>query len=145
MPIIFKRNKNRKVSKSNLGKTKVKDTKFEEFIYGNVWFRQMEFLKKGARKEGHVHNFDHVHFVVKGKVEVFELISKNGKIIEKSLGILEAPAKIKVPAGTAHTVVALEDNTMALCVQAVRDEDMKILKTNYIDKNRDNDVKFTKL
>ena len=137
--MIFDKKKERvkKVSRCKLGKSKNKNTEFEEFIYGNVWFRQMEFIKKGAIKEGHKHNFDHIHFVMAGAVEAFELVEIDKKITKKSLGVLKAGDKIKVPKNVAHTIVALEDNSMALCLQAVRDGEADVLETNYLKDTED--------
>jgi len=131
-----------KVNKSNLKcSVKKSDAKFEEFIYGNVWIRELLFYKKGAKKRGHIHNFDHIHYVARGSVNIF-IINPDGN--ENFLQTLHDGCKIKVPAGVAHSVVALEDNTLSLCIQAVRDDDLNILKTNYIDANED-DVNYSKL
>jgi len=103
-----------------------------EFIYGNVWVRHMIFKAKGSVKKGHKHNFDHIHFVAHGSVEVFEL-GEHGE--KKSLGIYKAGEFLRVPAGMAHTVVAQEDNTIAYCVQAVRDASGLVTEDNLDFKN----------
>ena len=109
---------------------------YREEIVGNVWFREMPFKKKGDYKIGHKHTFDHVTFLVKGAIEVFELThDDDGNVIETtSKGVFTAPEWLKVPAGMSHTVVAKEDNSLAYCVQAVRDGD-EIATTEFCDPN----------
>lgn len=36
----------------------------------NLWLRQMHFLKAGDQNEGHLHNFDHLTLLAKGKLKV---------------------------------------------------------------------------
>jgi len=109
------------------------DIEFDEGIYGNVWFRLMNMGKKGSVKKAHKHTFDHIHFVASGSVHV-DVFKEDelGGVTKESMGNFNAPAWVKVPAEVAHEVTALEDDTVAICVQAVRDEDGALEGTNYL-------------
>jgi len=96
-------------------------------IIGNIWFKEMIFEHSGDVKNGHKHTHDHITFVTNGSIEVFVIQDKDTNI---SKGIFKAPCQIKVPAGTAHTVVSLEDNTIAYCLEAVRIDD-EIITTEF--------------
>ena len=77
----------------------------------NLWLRQMSFLKAGDQIEGHTHNFDHVTLLAKGSVEVD---------VEGQKSIFKAPQMIYIIAGKSHYLTALEDDTLAYCVHALR-------------------------
>lgn len=77
----------------------------------NLWLRQMHFVKAGDRNEGHVHNFDHITLLAKGSVRV----DVDGNLTEFS-----APHMIYIAKGKNHYLTALEDDTLAYCVHALR-------------------------
>lgn len=77
----------------------------------NLWVRQMHFLKAGDQNEGHVHNFDHITLLSKGSVAVD---------VEGSVTEFKAPHMIYIAKGKAHYLKALEDNTVACCIHALR-------------------------
>lgn len=77
----------------------------------NLWLRQMHFLKKGDRNEGHLHNHDHITLLSKGSVEVD---------VEGSKTVFVAPHMIYIAKGKRHFLIALEDDTVACCVHALR-------------------------
>jgi quercetin dioxygenase-like cupin family protein len=81
---------------------------------GNLWLRQMQFVKAGDQNEGHEHNFDHVTLLAKGSVEVD---------VEGNKSTFTAPQMILIVAGKRHFLKALEDGTVAYCVHALRDKD----------------------
>ena len=95
--------------------------------YGNIWVRTIEFKKKGDKKEGHRHKFDHLHFVSRGKVKITIIDKYNNKTVE----VHSAPSWIPVPKEMYHDIVALEDNTVGHCIQALRDEDGQVMDTDY--------------
>lgn len=98
--------------------------KNETQVYGNIWIKRMTFKKKGDVKIAHQHKFDHLHMVVKGSVQVHFGM--------EDVGIFKEGDIIKVPKEERHEVVALEDNTIAVCMQAFRDKDIKeVLETDY--------------
>lgn len=77
----------------------------------NLWVRQMHFLKAGDQNEGHVHNFDHITLLSKGSVTV----NVDGNVTE-----FKAPHMIYIAKGKAHFIKAIEDNTIACCIHALR-------------------------
>lgn len=103
-----------------------KQCKFETFVYGNIWCRKMT-LKAGQSKMPHVHEFDHIHLVVSGKVRVFLNDKLHGEYVSGDL--------IKVPAKQQHKVYAVEDS-VACCLQAFRDKDLdEVIQTDFNDPN----------
>ena len=97
----------------------------EEKIVANVWFHSMKFEKAGDFKMGHKHNFDHAHFVGRGAVDVYALEYIDGKqgTERKFIGTFVEGESFLVARDVSHTVIAKEDNTIASCVQAVRDDE----------------------
>jgi quercetin dioxygenase-like cupin family protein len=77
----------------------------------NLWLRQMHFIKAGDRNEGHLHNYDHVTLLATGSVEVD---------VEGNKTTFVAPHMIYIAKGKRHFLTALEDNTVACCVHALR-------------------------
>lgn len=77
----------------------------------NLWLRQMHFAKAGDQNEGHLHNFDHITLLAKGRVSVD---------VEGSVTEFAAPHMIFIAKGKRHFLRALEDETIAYCVHALR-------------------------
>ena len=100
--------------------------KANTYVYGNIWIREMRF-RKGDVKNPHVHKFDHITVVTSGKVEVY--------LGNDLLVTLVAGGKVKVPAGQAHKIIALEDSS-AMCMQAFRDKDLEeVVLTDFNEPN----------
>lgn len=78
----------------------------------NVFIKQMHFQKAGDIEQGHAHCFDHITLLSAGKLRLVAL----GKSTD-----FEAPHHIFIKAGVVHELVALEDNTVAHCIHAIRD------------------------
>ncbi len=74
----------------------------------------MRFVKAGDANEGHTHNYDHMTLLATGSVAVHV----DGKTTN-----FVAPQMIFIKAGKSHYIEALEDNTVAYCVHALRDKD----------------------
>ena len=91
----------------------------ETLSFGNIWMRKMIFHKKGMIKDGHIHDFDHISYVMRGKVEAFRVDTG------ESLGIFKQDDHILVPKGLAHSIISLEDNSSACCLQALRDIELQ--------------------
>ena len=90
----------------------------------NLWLRQMHFVKAGDKNEGHEHNYDHMTLLATGSVAVHV----NGQTTN-----FTAPHMIFIKAGRRHYIEALEDNTIAYCVHALRNKDTEeILDPNQI-------------
>jgi quercetin dioxygenase-like cupin family protein len=77
----------------------------------NLWVRMMHFENIGDCNEGHVHNFDHITLLSKGRVAV----NVEGQVTE-----FTAPHMIYISAGKRHFITSLEDNTVASCLHALR-------------------------
>lgn len=79
----------------------------------NLFSRQMTFKSAGDREEGHAHTFDHLTLLAKGKLQV--------QIGSNEPTEFTAPHMIYIKANTQHQLTALEDDTVAYCIHALRD------------------------
>ena len=77
----------------------------------NLFSRQMVFKKAGDLEHGHTHFFDHLTLLATGALRV----TVNGKTTD-----FKAPHMIYIKAEHHHKLVALEDNTVAFCIHALR-------------------------
>jgi len=77
----------------------------------NLWVRMMHFAKAGDHNDAHVHTFDHVTLLSKGSVEVD---------VEGNKTVFKAPQMIYIVKGKRHFLTALEDDTVASCIHALR-------------------------
>jgi hypothetical protein len=83
-------------------------------LISNVWIKLMNFEKAGDFNPGHSHVFDHPTLLVKGSVKV----EVDGKET-----VFTAPHIIFIRKEKEHTITALEDDTVAACIHAIRDGD----------------------
>jgi hypothetical protein len=81
-------------------------------LVSNLWSKQMHFLKAGDTEQGHSHVFDHLTLLAKGSLKV--------TVEEKSTEFI-APHMIFIQKNKMHELQALEDNTVAYCIHALRD------------------------
>jgi hypothetical protein len=97
----------------------------------NLWSKQMHFLKAGSMEQGHSHLFDHLTLLASGALRV---------TVEGISTEFRAPQMIFIKAGKTQELVALEDNTVAYCIHALRDENGTILDPSMIPEgiNKDN-------
>lgn len=79
---------------------------------GPLHWRRNSFSTAGKSVGAHVHKFDHVTFVMKGRASV----EVDGKKFELSSG-----KAMNIPAGAKHSMRAIEDNTEVFCVFAATD------------------------
>lgn len=92
----------------------------------NIFSRMMHFKNSGDAIEGHKHLFDHLTLLASGSLKV---------IVEGEETIFTAPHMIYITAEKAHQLVALEDNTVAYCIHAIRDKETgDILDPNMVPK-----------
>ncbi len=77
----------------------------------NLFSRMMHFKKAGDLEHGHTHPFDHLTLLAAGSLR----INVNGKTTD-----FKAPHMIYIKAEYEHELVALEDNTLAYCIHALR-------------------------
>ena len=80
----------------------------------NLFSRQMHFRKAGDIEHGHKHQFDHLTLLAAGSLRV----TVDGKTTE-----FKAPHMIYIHKDKQHELVALEDDTVAYCIHALRDKD----------------------
>ncbi len=107
-----------------------KRPKAKVITYGNIWTRQLKFEKAGQMKKGHKHEFDHLHFLVRGRVKINVYDRKDQDTVVYS-GEYNAPAWLKVPAEHFHDIVALEDNSEGYCIQAITNPEGEVEGTDY--------------
>ena len=102
-------------------------------VVANLWSKQMYFKKTGDTEQGHSHTFDHLTLLAAGALQVtVENVSTNFK----------APQMIYIKAGKEHELVALEDNTIAYCIHALRDNEGNLLDPSMIPKGVNADTVF---
>ena len=80
----------------------------------NLFSKMMHFEKAGDMEVGHTHCFDHLTLLANGKLKVMV----QGKSTE-----FQAPHMIYIQKDKVHELVALEDNTLAYCIHALRNGD----------------------
>jgi hypothetical protein len=74
----------------------------------------MHFLKKGDVEHGHTHRYDHMTLLASGSLKV---------TIEGVSTEFVAPYMIYIRKDKNHILEALEDNTVAYCIHALRNND----------------------
>ncbi len=94
----------------------------------NLWSRQMHFKTAGDIEFGHRHQFDHLTLLASGSLKV----TVEGRATE-----FRAPHMIYIHADKHHELVALEDNTVAYCIHALRDAEGDILDPAMVPKGVD--------
>ena len=77
----------------------------------NLFSRQMHSKKAGDLEHGHTHPFDHLTLLASGSLRV----TVNSKTTD-----FKAPHMIYIKAEYEHELVALDDNTVAYCIHALR-------------------------
>jgi quercetin dioxygenase-like cupin family protein len=73
----------------------------------------MHFQKAGDIERGHAHQFDHLTLLASGSVRV---------TVEGKTSDFTAPHMIYIHKDKHHELLALEDNTVAYCIHALRDQ-----------------------
>ena len=74
--------------------------------------KRVELEHEGDTFDSHCHNFDHVHILAVGEVDLYI----EGEGVER----YKAPANILVPKKQEHSMVAVSDYTLGFCVKALR-------------------------
>jgi len=77
----------------------------------NLWSRMMVFTDVGDTEPGHKHQFDHLTLLAHGSLKVS---------IDGVSSVFKAPHMIYIHADKNHELVALEANTVAYCIHAIR-------------------------
>lgn len=79
----------------------------------NLYSRMMNFEKAGDIEIGHIHQFDHLTLLAKGKLKV---------TVEGVSTEFTAPHMIYIRKDKVHELVAMVDETVAYCIHALRDK-----------------------
>lgn len=77
----------------------------------NLFSRMMHFRCAGDVERGHVHQFDHLTLLAAGALRV---------TVEGAVSEFHAPHMIYIHKDKSHELVALQDNTVAYCIHALR-------------------------
>jgi len=77
----------------------------------NLFSRMMHFRDAGDVEHGHTHQFDHLTLLASGRLQV----TVDGHVSE-----FESPHMIYIKKDKMHELVALEPNTVAYCIHAIR-------------------------
>ena len=80
----------------------------------NLFSRMMVFKDIGDIEYGHTHPFDHLTLLASGALRV---------TVEGQTTDFVAPHMIYIHADKTHELVALQPNTVAYCIHALRDKD----------------------
>jgi quercetin dioxygenase-like cupin family protein len=80
----------------------------------NLYSRMMVFRWAGDVEIGHIHQFDHLTLLAKGKLKV---------TVEGAATEFTAPHMIYIHKDKVHELEALTDETVAYCIHALRDKD----------------------
>lgn len=83
-------------------------------LVANLWVKMMHFKKAGEVEQGHAHVFDHMTLLASGSMRV---------VVDGISTDFKAPHMIYIKKNAVHELTALEDNTIAYCVHALRDGD----------------------
>lgn len=95
----------------------------------NVYCRSIHFKEKGDFEIGHCHTYDHGTLVSIGKLLV-EMLRDDGSVISQKE--FTGPSFIFISKLCMHRLTALEDNTVAVCIHAMRDIDGNILSSDFL-------------
>ena len=95
----------------------------------NVFSRLMHFVNKGDIEQGHQHIYDHGTLLSSGSVLV-EMIDDNGNTISSKEFV--APTFIFIKKEQNHRLTALEDNTVCVCIHALRDIDDDLIDPDFL-------------
>jgi hypothetical protein len=80
-------------------------------LVSNLWSKMMHFKKAGDTEQGHAHVFDHLTLLAKGAMKV---------IVNGVASDFKAPHMIFIKKDAVHELIALEDDTVAYCIHALR-------------------------
>lgn len=101
-------------------------------VIGNVWVRQQYYPSMLVEAQGHLHHHDHVSLLAKGSLKVC--------VDGFEPAIYKAPTFFKIKAEHRHKLIPLEDETIAYCIFALRDENGEM-----VDELDDNTKHYTEV
>ena len=77
----------------------------------NLYSRMMHFKNAGDVEQGHAHQYNHLTLLAHGSLKV---------VVNGQETNFVAPNMIFIKEGEEHELTALEDNTVAYCIHALR-------------------------
>jgi hypothetical protein len=80
-------------------------------LVANLFSRMMHFVSAGDMEVGHTHQFDHLTLLASGSLKV---------TVDGVSDTFVAPMMIYIHKDKVHELTALEDNTVAYCIHALR-------------------------
>jgi hypothetical protein len=83
-------------------------------ICANIHTRMMHFVNAGDKIVGHKHSFDHLTLLASGSLRL---------VVDGKESDFNAPHLIWIDKDKVHELTALEDNTVAACINGIRDGD----------------------
>lgn len=93
----------------------------EHFFSLGVYARQV-YIPKGAIAIGHIHKYQNLNILLKGKIQV---------LIGDKLEVKEAPFTVVSPAGTKRIVKALED-CIWMTIHGTNEKDINVIENHFI-------------
>jgi len=99
-----------------------------EYVSGNIFIREMAFLKAGEVIDGHAHNFDHTTYVARGTLKI-ESLNVDGSVKQSAVkSAKDGHNWVLIKAGVLHRLTALEDGSMGHCIYAHRNPQGEIVQ-----------------
>jgi hypothetical protein len=95
----------------------------------NVYCRLMKFNKIGDYEMGHYHDYDHGTLLSKGSLKV-EMFDPEGN--PTGTKIFQAPTFMFIEKFKIHRLTALEEDTVAVCIHALRSIDEEIVDPDFL-------------
>jgi hypothetical protein len=95
----------------------------------NVYCRMMKFKQVGDYEMGHYHDYDHGTLLSKGSLRV-EMFDQEGN--PTGTKIFQAPTFMFIEKFKVHKLTALEEDTIAVCIHALRTIDEEIIDPSFI-------------
>lgn len=100
-----------------------------ELVSGNIFIRPMTFAGIGSVVEGHVHNFDHTTYVVRGALRFEQLDPVTGEVlktIDKKAS--DGHNWVLIRAEMCHRITSLEEDSLGHCIYAHRNPQGEIVQ-----------------
>ncbi len=94
------------------------------FAVSNVYSRIMHFKKSGDIELGHYHTYDHGTLISSGSIRI-EILDENSEVTESR--VYHAPQMVLIKKQFRHRLTALKDDTVAVCIHALRDVEGELL------------------
>ncbi|NBP00407.1 MAG: hypothetical protein EBU90_09840 [Proteobacteria bacterium] len=96
----------------------------------NVYSRVMHFSKAGDIELGHYHTYDHGTLLSSGVLKL-EILNDDGTVKEEK--VYTAPKMILIKKEFKHRLTALKDDTVAVCIHALRDVEGELLPVDALE------------